>query len=224
MPVPTAVGDIVELILVSNWDNQVQMNNVFHYRVTSTGTGAGSPATLDEWAAGFLQNQVEAINDICHELQHFTSIVANLRDADTFSLVSGENLFIIPAINGVGSGEAMPPFVCFTFKFLRETTAFRHGFKRFGAVGEGAVSNGVPATAIVSFLTGVADSLSAPLEAWTLSGGSPDTQVTAAAAEVVVPARIRSDTPLNPVLYSVVPQVVFDRVGSQNSRKFGVGV
>jgi hypothetical protein len=224
MPVPTAVGDIVELVLKSNWDNQVEFNNVFHYRITNAGTGDGSPATLDEWAAGFYQNVLTALNDLVHENQHFTSIVANLRDADSFALISGEILFITPAINGVASGDAMPPFVCWTYKYLRETTAFRHGFKRFGALAEGQQLNGLPASSMITPLTNFAITLSAPLEAWTLSGGVPDAQVTAAAAEVVVPARIRSDTLLDPVLYSVVPQVVFDRVGSQNSRKFGVGV
>lgn len=225
MAIPISVGQILELKLVAIWNSAMNFNNIFHYEVTNSGTGAGSPATVDEFLGGFLHDVIPSIRELNSPLTVYTSIQGNVRDKDTFNLINGETLFFVPSLPGLKAGGSNAPFVCWTFKYLRETTAFRHGFKRIGDVPQDDEVNGAPINStVVGALNTLAGKFAAPLTAWTLVDGVPTTQVTGASAKVVVPQRFREHTALSPVLYSNTPSVVFDKVGSQNSRKIGVGV
>jgi len=225
MPVSITAGNILELVLKGNWNNQVETNNVFHYVVASLGSGAGSPATQDEFAAGFVVSVLPQITPLTTSLLVYTSLEARELDIDTGELVNGET-FLIPTAMGTGesSAEALPPFVTWTYKYLRPSSNFRHGFKRFSGINESQQAGGVPTAAVATALNLLADSLADVLPAWTIANGEPDTAITNAGATPCVLQRMLNGDPLDPINVGLVTSVVFSKIGTQNTRKFGVGV
>jgi len=225
MAVPIEVGQILQLKLVGNYNNQVQLNNIFQYEVSSLGTGITSPAFCNNFGAGFVENVLPLITAVTSELVTYTSLECQALDPDTGALINGET-FIISLAFGAGqvASEALPPFVNWTFKLLRASSSFRHGFKRFSGVPEGSQNGGQPTSGVLTNLDALATQLADELQAWTILAGDPDAQITAAAAVPKVLKRFFNGDPLNPIEIGGVAGVVFDKIGSQNSRKFGVGV
>jgi hypothetical protein len=154
-----------------------------------------------------------------------TQLTGNLRSNITFALENGVTLPILTAFpNGARTGDPLPPYSCWTFKYLRPQTSLRHGFKRFPGVAESDQNKGlVTGDAIITALNDLATTLQTGLPAYTVSAGVPGTLITAALATPVVVQRFREFTLLDPILMPVITTVVYDRIGTQNSRKFGVG-
>lgn len=225
MPISVAVDDIIELKLVGNYNGSVQVNNVFHYKIASLGTGTGAPATLDAFGAGFVLGILPDILAITADVVTYTSIDVRLLDADTGALVNGETVLILPPFgDGAGSADALPPHDCTTFKYVRPNSSFRHGFKRFAGVSEDGVQDGLPTGGAISFLNALALTLQGAMPAYPLPVDEDDDPITGAAANPVVLKRVFNGDPLNPIEVAEIVNVVFSRIGTQNSRKFGVGV
>lgn len=224
MPVVTAVDDLIELVVKGNYDLVAEINNVFHYQVTNVGTGTGAPATLEEWAAGFVENVLPFMIGLLTASVTYTSIEARLLDNVTGALVNGVPVPIPSGLGNSGSEvDTLPPSDCYTFRFVRPDSTFRHGYKRLSGIAEASQVDGVATGAILTGLNDAANVFSNDLEAWTLTDGAPDTQVTDAAAHPVVVQRQKNGDILNPINIAVITNVIYTKIGTQNSRKFGVG-
>lgn len=224
MPVVTEVGDVLELKVVGNYGLVQEINNIFHYQVTSVGSGDGAPATLEEWAAGFIELVLPVILGTIGNIVTYTNIESRLLDSDTGALVNGVPVGIDPSL-GVSSntGDTLPPTNCWTFRYNRPDATFRHGYKRFAGVLEASQDDGIAVGGILTGLSDLGLQLEQPLSAYTLEAGIPDTVVTGAAAIPVVLQRRKNGDVLNPIAIAPVSDVVYAHIGTQNSRKFGVG-
>jgi len=219
MPISVSVGDLMEFKVVGEFNAAQETNNVFHYKESGTVL-----ATLDQYAIG-LMNAIETnVYPIISSAQRFIRIDASILDVDGH-LVNGESVFF-PVANQAGAvaGDALPPYAAWTFKYVRPSATFRHGFKRFAGVPESMQSGGFPASSALSLLATAATSLEQVIAGMTQdSDGNPDTVVTGSLAAPVVLQRVINGDPISPVNVASISDVVFDKIGTQNSRKYGVG-
>lgn len=225
MGLPIATGKILELILQGNYDNTMLVENVFHYHVTNLGTGGDSPATCENFVAGFIHDVLPYIRNVSTAVVSYTQVIANILDYDTGLLVNGVPVGIDSTLQaGIISGDTLPPYVCWTFKYVRSDATYRHGFKRFAGVAESQQQKGLAGSGVISDLNTLATKLQNGLTAYTLVAGIPTTLITAAAAHPVGLQRQKSGDLLNPINVKDFTTVVYDKIGTQNSRKYGVGV
>jgi len=219
MPIPVPASSIIELKVVGEYNGAQETNNVFHYRENGTAQG-----TLDQYGIG-LMNAIETnIYPILTNQARFIRIDCALVGTDG-SNINGESVFF-PSANdlGVAPGEGLPPYATWTFKYVRPSFSFRHGYKRFSGISETDQNSGFPASGVLTRLNTAAASLSAFIAAMTQDvDGNPDTVVTDTLAIPVVLQRIVNGDPINPINVANVSDVVFTKIGSQNSRKYGVG-
>jgi len=220
MPIPISDGDHLELVVVGNYNNQVELNNVFHYDVE---TAAGS--TLDEWGSGLYRQLKATWHAVVTSNVFWVKVICKILDDDG-NLVNTEDFIVDSAsASGTGGVEALPPFVCWTFKFLRADGTMRHGFKRIAGVPEAIVHDGVPDSGALTALANLAEDMEQSIQAADVSPNDGTGALNAAsAAHPVVVQRVINGDPIVPVNYNQVYSVVYDRIGSQNSRKFGIGV
>jgi hypothetical protein len=156
--------------------------------------------------------------------QAYIRIDASILDTDG-ELVNGESVFFPSANqNGAVAGEGLPPFNCWTFKYVRPNSSFRHGFKRFAGVPESFQVTGFPSSGALTPLASAANALETPVIAMTQDvDGNPDAVVSGSEMTPVVVQRIINGDPISPVNVATITDVVFSKIGSQNSRKYGVG-
>jgi hypothetical protein len=220
MPIAVAANDLVELKLVGLFDTKQVTNNVFHFQVDDDGG-----AKLDEFAAGFFEALQTDLLNITANVVEYLQIDARLLDEDG-DLINGET-YIIPTGSGVGADTSgsLPPYVTWTFKYLRENATFRHGFKRFAGVPSIGQVKGFPVGGEITNLNNMAGTLSGPFSAFSIgTDGLPDVEYAGSAMHNVVLQRVINGDPITPVNVALVPNIVFDKIGTQNSRKYGVGV
>lgn len=219
MPIAVATNDLLEFVHKGSFQGISQVINVYHYKVT----GAGG-ATLQEFGAGLAQKWAAVLSLFINENVKMTEVEVRKLDTDGL-LITGESFLPVGDYNkGAQTGDALPPNVCWTFKYLRPDATFRHGFKRYAGVDEDAQTDGFPDSSIVAALANGASALEATLHAYTLDvDGNPDTVISAATAVPVVLQRIVNGDPISPINVALITDVVFDRIGTQNSRKYGVG-
>lgn len=219
MPLSVATNDLLEFKLKGFYNNAAEVNNVFHYSVS-----AETSATLNQYAAGLWAALNPVLLPRTSDKVTYDQIDAAILNTDG-QLVNGET-YIIPTGAGVGAdgADALPPFVCWTFKLIRPNASFRHGFKRFAGVAEAATANGLPTSGVLTSLSAIAAMLKAPITAFSIAvGGAPDTALTGNTMLPVIVQRIINGDPISPVNTGSVLDAVFDKVGSQNTRKFGRG-
>jgi len=219
MPISVATDDVLELTMKGAFGGISQVINVYHYKVTAAGS-----ATLQEFGAGLAQMWAAVIGLITNEHVKFNEVEVTKLDTDGLP-VTGESFIAVgDYLLGQQLGESLPPFVCWTFKYLRPNATFRHGFKRFAGVDEDAQLDGFPASSIATPLANVAAALEGTLHAYTIdTDGNPDTSISGATAVPVILQKIINGDPISPINVGLVSDVVFDRIGTQNSRKYGVG-
>lgn len=184
-----------------NLTTGLQALNVFHYEsVSGTPSGADLLAVFD---AIILEAWEELISSavLLEPLE-----AQNLDDPVDFALRTPTF-----ATAGVGTGESLPPFVAFSFQYVRASRASRHGWKRFMGVSEPQQAGG---TIIPADLT-LANLLADVLE---------DTLIGATASYA---PRIARRPPVGGTLDQTVlfpvAEVVYAGITSQNTRKFGRG-
>jgi hypothetical protein len=121
---------------------------------------------------------------------------------------------------GARTGECLPPFVCYAFRKNRVSSAVRNGQIRIAGVSEGDQANGVVAGGMTAALNAVAT-----LFQTTISFGGGQTALfqprifragRPAGPGGVPPAVIQADFEIQSVVYT--------RISTQNTRKFGRGI
>jgi len=201
-----AIGDVLLLRDEQVWNSSIQVINQYFYEVTTAATLSNESTALGE---AFIANVLPGIESIQGEVMlHNRISVRNLGVPTDFN-----DILLSPPAQGNLAEDAMPPFVTWTFQYVRGTLAVRHGWKRIAGVTEPKVEAGVAISSFLATLAGVAEDMEEQLGE---DGGTG----------IYVP-RIARLTYLDGELtdWEVFPinQVVYAHVGSQNSRKFGRG-
>jgi|SRR5579872_364331 len=199
-----AVGDIYRVDMKTNLLGQ-ECHNIFWYQATG-----GLPSSVDLNAGlidtgGVFFSIQDVVSAEVQFLEFDTQDVNSSTDFDTESLVGN---------TGHRSGDCLPPFVAYTFKYVRASRAVRNGSKRIPGVAESDQVNGVPTSAELTLLTTLAGVLSAPISP--MGGG------------IYVPVIVRVTYPvpnpshLPPLSWTAfdINDVIYEHIGSQNSRKF----
>jgi len=219
MPISASPSQIIEATLHGFNSLSGNVVNVFHFFPTFT-----VAPTLQEYGAGIFALIVTPILSVTSEDVTYDRIdVAQLNDEGI--PVVGEP-FVIPAGNGNGSLDAddqIPPFNAWTFKYVNAITGRRHGYKRFAGVTESNQVEGQPTSGALGSLNSIAANLGDDLLAYTIAGGLPDSPLALGTAIPIILHRVLHGDVLNPVEYSEISAVIFDHIGSQNTRKAGRG-
>lgn len=150
----------------------------------------------------FLSQIVPDIAATLHSDTKFTRLeVYNVTDG-----VGYLDTTINPVISGSQSGNLLPKFNAWSFKYQRASIGKRSGGKRFGQISEDNQDNGMPTGGMVAQLAALADTLGSPL---TLG---PD--------QIWFPEILeRKPAGVFPWTSHPIAGVVFQRIGTQNTRK-----
>jgi len=219
MAILVSLNDILEFKTVGNFDGVLEINNLYHYRVNSVTGG-----DLQTLAAGLINMLHDGAWGLLSTLVHYTNVEARILDANG-NLVNGQSLVVNPAFgDGTAGGEVLPPNVVYTFKYVRADASFRHGFKRYTGVSEGNQNKGLLASSAIAAVVLVADALASFVQGYTLDvDGNPDTPDLTQSMVPIVLQRVINGDPIQPINSYDPITVVFDKIGTQNSRKYGVG-
>lgn len=128
-----AVGDIIKCVVTQTLLGIVA-NNVWHFKVQVVGTEGTASEAINEWMRLFIENHLSLIQD--NDVLYTGLYSVNYHDGADFN-------FIDPDLQGqhsVGTGSAMPSWVCFVFRAARVAAGQRYGYKRIAGVIEEAVS------------------------------------------------------------------------------------
>lgn len=219
MAIPAVDADVLEMRVRGFFNDAVEVNNVFHYRVV-----AAEDATLEQFGAGLAQQLSEQIWLNLSALVVWDEIIVNKLDADGLP-TTGESYIIPPSLGTcLIAGQSLPPYATFTMKYIRQTTASRHGYKRFPGVAESAQADGVADPSYVAVLNAAGLVLNAGFEAFTIDVDNlPDTAVPDSLAVPIILQKIINGDPISPINITSPQSIVFNSIGTQNSRKFGRG-
>lgn len=216
MAIPVAVDDIMRIILRSRLPNGDDALNVFHYEFyAGSGTDVLSH-TLENFAFGFWENVKDALRSVTSDQFSYQDVTCLSLDAD-FNQINGEVYSIESAEQpGSVSGEYLPQFVTWGFRYVRPSLAFRHGFKRFSGIAESHNQDGSPSAAALSNLNGLAAILAADI-----GGLYPDGSILTDPpdARPIIYRGTENGDPVSPVLYAQPSTVLFNGIGTQNTRK-----
>lgn len=220
MPISAVFGDILKITLRGQWNGEVVTNNVFHYRVSVVDGVTAENSYLRNHARGlwyFLNSYLLAISS---DKQNYKSVTAEALDLLDFSVIDGED-FVIPEGDGYGliGGEVLPPFVTYTFKLSRPSTAFRHGWKRFAGVPESTTNTG-RYVGDTDDTDAVADILTSTL----VPHDAGNSLTSLARMYPIVYKHTDGGELVEPVEYAGIVSAAFNGIGSQNSRKLGRGI
>lgn len=201
-----AIGNLLRLT-----DEQVYLGetvlNVYLYRVTSiTGLAGNYLELINEW---WEDNVLEPITNI-----QVPSLVHNSRRWE--NLTNYTDLFTestpIAGTVSTGGGVLLPSYVTLGFLLERESLTTRNGAKRFSGVpvtwvdGNERVGGDTPVTA-------VEEALAADVVLGAIT-----------CAEPIIWGSPRENPPVVSYDYASIGGARFTRVGTQNTRKQGVGV
>jgi hypothetical protein len=220
MAIPVSVGDNIRITLKGFTVHGESHINVFHYNFyAGSGTDVGSHL-LENFAFGFWEHIKAALRAVTVNSAGFNEVEAVSLDAD-FNGVNGES-FIVPTAEraGLDGGSAAPAFVALTYRYVRPSFAFRHGFKRFGNVSE----NQLAAGGFDPTLAGNREQLRLRLTE-DIGGLYPDLSplVDPPDARPIVYRRVVNGTVISPVIWGIPVGVTGPKLGSQVTRKQGRG-
>lgn len=225
MPINMVADTNYELVLRGVFNASVVVNNVFHYRSflgDAPALAGGQPGTIRGAAEALWDTIKVALRANTTTLLLFQSIFAYQLDADG-NVVSGEGHSIPPADQaGLASGDALPPVNAYTFQYVRPNTSFKHGYKRFAGVSELANANG--------FLAGGSPTTNATQLAINLAANlipeDPGYGLAGAAYHLfpIILKKISNGMPVSPNGWAQPSSVIFKGIGTQTSRKYGVGI
>jgi hypothetical protein len=176
-----------------------QVLNVFHY----------ASATFSDPIGDFM-SAFDA--QVAAAIQTVLSVDMVLTGVEAQEVKGGSSFGSLPIIRpGPQSGDCLPPFVSFDFTLVRGGALERNGYKRVAGVPEALQANGIVTGAALTALGLVADAMF-------------DDITTATDTWVPVIQRKRvNHLSVSPIQYWTVSSVIFSKIGSQNSRKFGHG-
>lgn len=211
--------DIIKVTLVANFDNVVECNNVFHYRVDSINETDPVENTLSLVGKALWSSIKAPLRGLTTNVMNYYSL-----ECVKISLATGEEgdsmTYFIPESEraGLASGESLPPHVTWSFKFARPSNLFRHGYKRFSGVGEAYQSKGYPVAEQLDELDLLAVAMAAYLDVESgIGSGTPGVIAPVLIQEVKNGQRILPQVAYEP------GSVQFAKIGSQNTRKYGRG-
>lgn len=220
MPIPVDVGDNIRITLKGSCVDGSDHVNVFHYNFyAGSGTDVGSHL-LENFAFGFWENIKATLRALTSPSAKFLEVEAVSLDAD-FNGVNGES-FVIPTAEQVGlaTGQNAHQALCLTYRYIRPNFSFRHGYKRFGNLTEGILAGNsieaASATAVENLRLDLVADIAGLYPDGTPLVDPPD-------ARPIVYRRIVENTVISPVLWGIPVGVVFNGVGTQNTRKPGRG-
>lgn len=195
-----AIGQMYQVKVFHKYDTE-DMINVYYYEQVGATTGGPNDAHGLANAMIDIVFQTERLIVSNHVVFDRVEAICLSNDLDFWTELFDANTF------GAVASEALPPFVAWDFKLVRETRASRNGRKRIGGVPESFQNKGVVV------LGAAADAVND--HAATLGGSI---------------ASISFGGTWVPKIYRWNPEAIFGVVGcdyvkitSQNSRKFGVG-
>jgi hypothetical protein len=173
--------------------------NVFHY-ASETLTNS-----ISDMATSFEDTILEAIAPILSTNMFWTAI--------ELQFVRGSTMFgSFPiTFGGAVSGDSLPPYACWDFTFVRGAALERNGYKRFSGIPESLQAYGSASSGALANLTNAAIAM---------QGGF------ATDADVWVPViqrKVIHHVNQHPPVYYDISGVIYSKIGTQNSRKFGHG-
>lgn len=219
MAIGVQTGDVLEFVCKGYFDNAQEVINVYHYSVA-----VEDDTTLEQFAYGLMIRLSQTLMPLLAGVVVYTEIQASILDENGHP-TTGTNI-IVPADRGTGtaSGEALPPYVTWTFKLQRPDSSFRHGWKRYSGVTEANQNKGFPASGIVSALNTHALMLAEEVSAWDYDYDTEETdELTGTGMTPVIIQRVYHSTPVLPVNVGDVLAASYNNIGTQNSRKYGRG-
>jgi len=221
MPISVGVGTVIRTVLFGRFNNAVETRNVFYHLVSSLGGGSGPEDSLLGYARGIWDALKIPLRPHIAAVQKFYQLESGQFDLATALVVNSE-IYSIPSGEqpGTDPNEALPPYVTFTFKYIRPSSTYRHGFKRFPGVSEANQVNGVAVPGILTALNATAAALGQ-----TVNPVHPTTGVAGGGLAIpVITRQEQNGMPVRPVLVDNPVAVVYDLIGTQNSRKYGSGI
>lgn len=197
MPV-TTYTKAWEILLTGVVLNQETVNRFFYATSESGGTAQGLATAFETEVVPLLQG---IMNVNASFLSMLVQGVKGVSDFATRTL----------SAQGTNGGECLPPYASWDFTLVRGGARERNGYKRIAGVGEGNQANGVASSGIQSALESAADAMAEII-------GDSDELYT----PVIRRTRVNR-APVNPAQFWSITGVVYSKIGTQNSRKFGHG-
>lgn len=152
---------------------------------------------------------LEFRNQVLPAIQDVVATVMSFSRVEVYNVTNGTgyaDFLIIPAVSGDRSGEQLPQFNAWGFKYNRKNVGERSGGKRFGVISESDQNDGFPLSAMVTILNATAATLAAPI----MEG----------IVETWFPVILHKPVPLSyPWTSHDIAGVQFTQITSQNSRK-----
>jgi len=217
-----AIGDIIQFDLVGNYNNLVETHNVFHYEVAVAQATGTTFTWLDDasktWANAVLDN----ILTVLGAAMSFTAIKAKV----IFGADEGiQNVSILNPVTYVGEvgAELLPPFATWTFRKQGAGGLDRNGYQHYSGIPESAQVDGVANGGFLDELAGIAAELGA--QKTVFEGGDDGEASNGAIKPVIVKKQANGSNPSGiEVLRKWYPVgVAYAKIGTVNSRKFGIG-
>jgi len=221
MPISVGVGTVMRTVLFGRFNNAVETRNVFYHQVLSVGGELGGEDSLLGYARGLWDALKIYLRPVTASVQKYYQAECGQFDLATALVVNSE-IYSIPSGEQAGTdgNPSLPPYATWTFKLVRPSSTYRHGFKRFAGVGENSQDNGIIQSGTVTAINAVASALAA-----TLNPVNPSSGVAGGGlATPVITRQEQNGMPVRPVLVDNPVTVVFDLIGTQNSRKYGAGI
>lgn len=221
MAISVGIGTVLRTVLFGRFNNAVETRNVFYHEVSSIGVGSGPEDSLVGYARGIWDAFKTDLRINTTVAQNYYQLECGNFDLATGLVVNSE-IYSIPAGEqpGGNANESLPPFCTWTFKYIRPSATYRHGFKRFAGVAETSQVNGVAIPAAIVSLNALGATLGN-----TVNPVHPTTGVPGGGLAIPVITRAEQNgMPVRPILVDNPVAVVYDLLGTQNSRKFGSGI
>lgn len=176
-----------------------QIDNVFAYEMVA---GTGGAAALNNAFEILHGPAIRAVLSVAYNMvEYYTVNVDDLTDFATTPV----------GIPGDVSGEALPPFITWTFEYQRTTRSVNNGRKAFSPISETFIAGGLPTGIALPLLLNLADLLEA-----NINGAGTDEWAPRIWKR---PGTYASGVVAAPGLFFAFGQVVYRQVSSQNTRK-----
>lgn len=220
MPVPVNSDLYVQARLHGNFLNAGEVVNIFNF-VLDPAAGL----TLQQIGCGMWRAYETDLLAITSDLVTYDRIdIAQFGDD---GLIDIEEPYLIPVGSGVGgdTADAVSPFVTYSFRYVAGGGSRRHGWKRFAGVTEATNTEGGISVAGGGLVTSLAVTLQNPFVPYTVDPGTglADEAVAGASLTPIIVHRESNGDVLDLIFVSAVAGVVFEHLGSQNTRKYGRG-
>lgn len=196
---PESVRPFVFQVILHGTVQALENINVFYYAT------ADALTTPHDIADDFNAVVLSQLPSICNTFVHWDLITCN-------QVKGGSAFTTYPVnVNGLVSGDGLPPFCSWDFTLQRGGVGERNGYKRFAGISENHQINGVAIPAILPSLDTVAAALASNL----VVGTDPANPVIRRTQE----HHVAFPTPK----YYTMSGASYAKIGTQNSRKFGHG-